>query len=182
MIKGKARYPWTITLLLSGAALGYVFYMFIPQMRAIGAARQQLSLKHESLAQSSKMTASVALVSEDVASTRHYVKQQETRLVQPSALPQLFGQINQLAKASGAVVTRFEPQPAVRLEQIRKVPVALSLSGNFAAVQRVIAGLESLPTTLWIEDLRIDEVRESGGNTKSDLQLGIFVDNREISD
>jgi Tfp pilus assembly protein PilO len=181
-MKNKSRHTWVITVLLAGAALAYVFGMFLPRMRAIAAIRQQVSAKHDLMAQASKLAPTVVGLNREVDATNQYIARQQRQLTHPGDLPRVFGQISQLIAASGGTTTRFEPQPALILEQIRKVPVAVSVTGNFDAITRIIAGLETMTATVWIEDLRIDESRESGGNAKAELLLAIFANNHEISD
>ncbi len=178
----KPRYTWFITVLLAALALAYVFGMFLPRMRAVAAIRLQVSAKHDAMAQASKLAPTVAVLNGEVDATKQYVVRQQQHLTYPGDLPRVFGQISQLIVASGGSTTRFEPQTALILEQIRKVPVVLSVTGSFDAVNRIVGGLEMLAGTVWIEDLRIDELRESGGNVKAELLLVIFTNNRDISD
>jgi Tfp pilus assembly protein PilO len=181
-MKNKQHYNWAITLLLAGAALAYLFGMFIPRMRSVAEIRQRVSAKHDAIVQASKLAPTIAVLSRECDATSQYIASQQRRLTQPDDLPRVFGQISQLITASGGATTRFEPQPAFCLEQVRRVPVAISIIGSFDAIERIIASVETLPGAIWIEDLRIDEAHEAGGNVKAELQLAIFANNREISD
>jgi len=182
MKKDMKGHTVAITALLAGAALAYVFGLFMPRMRAIAAIRQQASDKHALAAQAAKLTPTINLLGGEVEATNRYLERQARNLTPHVDLPRVFGQISQIVTANGGATTRFEPQPAVMMDQIRKVPVAISITGSFDAVSQIIAGLETLGATIWIEDLRIDELRESAGNVKAELQLAIFANNREISD
>jgi type IV pilus assembly protein PilO len=178
----KPRFAWAITALLSVAALAYVFWMFLPRMRSVAAIRHQVSAKHEQISQAAKLAPAVALLTSELVATKSYIQDQKRNLTHPSDLPRLFGQISQLVVNSGASVTRFEPQTPVVMDQLRKVPITVSITGSFEAVSRAIAAVENLTATVWIEDLRVDELRQSGGNVQAELLLAIFTNNRDISD
>ncbi len=176
------KYQWAVTALLSSVALAYLFYVFLPQMHSIREIRLQLSSKHDAVAQESKLSPTVGTVRCELEATQRYVVEQEARLIRSDELPRMFGQISQIVNASGVKATRFEPQPAVAFENFRKVPITLSFDGSSLAVEQVIQRLESLPRTVWIEELKIDAPRENGETVKAELQLAVFINNREISD
>lgn len=176
------RFTWAVTLALAGAALAYVFCIFLPRMQAIAAVRQSVAAKHEQIAQAAKLAPTVARLTCELSDTCDYVSRERQRLAAPADLPRLYGKISQLVSASGGTTARFEPQPAVAMDRLRKVPLALSVTGSFETVSRIVAELEALPSCVWVQDLRVDAQREAGGNVKAEMLLAIFVDNREISD
>lgn len=176
------HYTWAVTLVLAGAALAYVFGVFLPRMRAISAVRQRVTSKHELIAKAAKLAPTVAHLTGELSATCEYVSREQQRLALPADLPRLYGQISNLVSASGGATGRLEPQAAVTLAQLRKVPLTLSVSGSFESISRILAALEALPACIWVEDLRIDAQRETGGNVKADMLLAIFVDNHDISD
>ena len=73
---------------------------------------------------------------------------------------------------------------ALQLAVALRLHQAIPLDHFVCADQRLcaIAALEGLSSTIWIEDLRIDELRQSGGNVKAELLLAIFTNNHDISD
>lgn len=175
-------YTWAVTLVLAAGVLAYVFGVFLPRMRAVAAVRQRVASKHELIAQAAKLAPTVSRLTCELSETSDYVSRQQQRLASPADLPRLYGKISNLVSSGGGTMARFEPQAAVTMDELREVPLTLTVTGSFEAVSRIVSALEALPGCVWIEDLRIDAQREAGGNVKADMLLAIFVNNREISD
>jgi Tfp pilus assembly protein PilO len=172
---------WPLTIGLAAASLAYLTLVFFPRMKAIAELHDQARLKQDLIAQAVKIRPAIAEVRRELADTRRFVGAQRQRCPSEDRLAGVFGQLSQLTKDRQLATTRFEPQPAQPLQTLRRVPVALAVQGSFAAVTDLLAAVESLPTYVWIDELRLVEA-ESGEAVQGELTLAIFVDNLKKSD
>ena len=173
---------WIITVPLVAAALAYMMLVFLPGMKAIAQITEQVRTKQEYLAQADKLRPLLDQVTRSLAETETYNSQWMTRTIEAEKLPILFGQISELAKASGATITRFEPQPGVKYKSMHRVPLALAIGGDFNSIQVFLKSLEELPAAIWVEDLKLSGGGQDGKNIVCEMILAIFTGNSEKSD
>jgi hypothetical protein len=83
---------------------------------------------------------------------------------------------------SGVKTIRFDPQPTSKLQTVKQTPLVLGTTGTFAEHFDMLQRLESLPASMWIEQLSIRAPTTEGENLESELSLAIFTVNRDISD
>ncbi len=171
-----------ITLGLGGTTVLYVLALFMPQMKALAATRDQLRTKQEFIFQAAKLRPVVDSLEEDLKDTASYIETWNAQTRASSELAILYGRISELAKEAGTTTTRFEPQPAVHYKTLERAPVVLSVTGPFAAIEKLVGSLESLDEAVWIEDLRLESPRKDGGNATCELNLAIFADRNDKSD
>ena len=181
MIKSKLRkQSYVVIAAVLAVAVGYPVCAFFPQMRAISRVRQEIRQKQDFVAATEKLRPEVARQKTALASTRQYIARQSQRLVEPAQLSQVFREISSLSQQTGATTTRFEPHAAEQFDTFRKVPVMFGVAGSTAAIETLLAQIERLPYTIWLENLKIDS-GEDGEDAKLAVELAIFVDNPENS-
>ena len=182
-MKGKLRHSsLTITVLVAGAALAYVFFFFLPKMRVLEGVRQQIHSKQDYVDRSAKLVASIHQAKKTMEETRSYTDVQKSYCVKQEDLTALFGKLNQIGRKSGVKTTRFEPQAAVAYQTLAKVPILLTVKGQFGSIQSLLYELENLPATIWVEDLKLVAAREDGKATECSLTVGVFTSNSDKSD
>jgi hypothetical protein len=54
--------------------------------------------------------------------------------------------------------------------------------GSFAEICRFLYQLETMPQTLWLEDVQIEKCAKNTGDVQCEIILEIFADNIENSD
>lgn len=162
-------------------AVGFLVVVFLPRMKAIARMRQEIRQKQDFVAQTEKLRPLVAQQKDSLASARNYLQTQRARLVPPDKLSQVYSSISKLSKEAGATTTRFQPGPAVLFDSFRKVPLELGVQGSTESIQQLLAEIEQLPFTIWLDELKCDRAGENGETRRCAIGLGIFVDNREIS-
>lgn len=94
----------------------------------------------------------------------------------------LYGRIAQAARDSQAEVVRFEPGPAEDGPSLRRMTLEMSCHGPFEELFACLKTLESMPESMWIEELVIERPSEDGRDPQCDLMLAIFADNSKDSD
>jgi len=173
---------WVVTIPVSLMALAYVAMLFLPRMRSVADVRQQLRQREDYISQSDRLQPTTQRVAEELKAIDEYCKFWQTRTVNERELESLFSQIGLLAKENGAKILRFEPQPPVALEQVRKIPVLFSFAAPLKSVQKLARALEELPASIWVDQFKIENTDQAGKTVKVEAKLVLFADNREKSD
>ncbi len=151
-------------------------------MKAIAEIRQQVSSKQDYIAQAERMRPHLDFANKSLEEANQYTSHWQGRLSDPSQLPVLFGQISRLAKSSGAVTNRFEPQAPIKYKSFDRVPLALAITGTFAEIQNCLQGLESLPASIWVEDVKLNATGKDTEDMTCEMNIAIFTNCAEKSD
>jgi Tfp pilus assembly protein PilO len=181
--KSTLRYDsWLVTSSLVGAGILYLVCSFLPASRAIKALRDEIREHKTYIADATSLTSMIAQSQAQRDRSLEYAAAWRQRIPTPATFSALLGRITRQADLSGAETTRIEPQSAIELASLRAVPILFSAKGNFGQISRLLAGLEHLPERIWLEDIRLEEMRESRQDIKADLRLVVFTGNSDISD
>ena len=173
---------WIVTLLLAASALGYVFFLFLPGQKAIADLRGQLRTKQDLVTQMSSVAQQMQHMEKQLSHARQYTGVWEATAPGQVELSSLFSAITTHTKQAGTKTIRFDPQSAVKMDTVRKIPVVLESEGSFGQIFDLLNRLENLRPTIWIDDLLLEGDGENGENTKCELTMVIFADNPDISD
>ena len=173
---------WLLPALVVGIAVAYVTLVLIPGQRKIRQLADDVEAHQAFVAQSQAITPALAVTQQEIQRAEQYRTVWEQASPHGPNLAGLFGQINGLAKSSGVVTTRFAPQDPVVLAKLRRVPLLIGCTGSFPQIARFVQSLERLPTTVWIEDLKLEKSEKTGENVQCELSLAIFAVNSEDSD
>jgi Tfp pilus assembly protein PilO len=176
------RSSWIVTIPLAAAAVAYVTLSFLPDRRAIGEARRQIRQKQQYIVQSGGLATVLRSAEEELKKTQAYNAAWGQHAPVEAELSAVHGKIQELAKASGTTITRFDPEPAVRYEKISHFPIGVGCVGSLAEICGFLERLESLPTRIWVKDLLLKETGKDGNPILCELNLGIFANNLENSD
>jgi len=172
---------WIITTVLAAVALAYAFLVFLPGQKAIGKLRLELQEKQQFIAQSQMVAASVEDTKKRLDDTRQFAKDWQESAPGESELSLLFGQIADAAKQSSVRTVRFDPQPVKKMDTIWKISVALGVEGSFSQVMELFRRIETLPVTIWVEDVQMEATEKDTKDVRCELNLVIFADNPDNS-
>lgn len=173
---------WIVTVPAAALGLAYLFVFFLPNQRAINHLSEQLGAKQAYVAQGSTMTTALESVRARLDRTQAYNTACEASTPGEAELSTVFAKINELADASGAAPTRFNPEPANRMDKFCRVPVVLGCTGSFPQIARLLCDLEKLSHAIWIDWLEFESTGEHGEAVQCELGLIVFADNPDDSD
>jgi len=173
---------WLVTISLSAAGILYLVFSFLPTSRAIGALREEINGATNYIEQASSLTLSLSQTQTELERTREYTNGYRQRLPVRGSFSALLGRITKQADMAGASTTRIEPQTATELDTLRVIPIVFSAKGSFIELSRLLAGLESLPERVWLEDVRLTAAREAGQKMECELRLVVFAGSSDNSD
>lgn len=173
---------WLVTVSLTAAGCLYLLVSFLPTARAIRAIRDEIREEETYIEQTVALPKSIAQTEGELNRTREYAATFRERLPTRGTFSSLLGRITKQADIAGASTTRIEPQAAADLDTLRLVPVVYKAKGSFADLSRLLAGLESLPEQIWLEDVRLTAKPEAGQKMECELKLVVFAGISESSD
>jgi Tfp pilus assembly protein PilO len=182
MMGSRKRNSWLITVAIAAGTVGYLTLLFSPGMRGIAGLRQELRTKQDFVGQAERLRPTTFKLGQELTGVTKYNELWAARIVKPSQLSAVYGELNALIKDSGASTARFEPQTPESYASLRKLPVKLGLEGSFLEIHTAVSRIESLAAFIWIEEIKIEGSQELGKPTKAELTLGMFVDNPKKSD
>jgi Tfp pilus assembly protein PilO len=180
-INKKPR-SWVLTIILAGSAIAYVAFVFLPGQRAIGEMRKQLHEKQEFIVQADRLTFAIQKAADDMQAALEFAEEWRSHAPSEGKLAATFGRITECAQTAGLAVQRFDPQPVVRLDSIWQAPVSLVAEGEFSQVFEFLGAIEALPSTVWIQNLRLENSGKVSGRLRCEMTLTVFADNRDFSE
>jgi type IV pilus assembly protein PilO len=180
--KRPSRGNWLVTAPLVGLTVGFLFVFYLPNKKALRELSNELELKQQVVAQSNQTAAQMLATEQQVRETRQFVEAWREIAPAGSGSSALLGDISRLAKAAGVRTTRFEPSPAVEHQQLRQTPLAIGCGGSFAQVYQLLLGIEKLPQSVWMDELKIERKEKNKGDLQCELKLVIFADKSKNSD
>jgi Tfp pilus assembly protein PilO len=173
---------WLVTISLAAAGILYLVVSFLPTSRAIGGLRDEIRAAENYIARTASLTLSLSQTQAELERTKEYTAGYRQRLPIRGSFSALLGRITKQADMAGASTTRIEPQAATEFDTLRAVPVVFHTKGSFVEISRLLAGLESLPERLWLDDVRLAAAREAGQKMQCELRLVVFAGSSDSSD
>ncbi len=182
MINLLEKHSWVLTATLSAVALLYAFLLFLPTQSDICDLRVERDQKQAFIANELKMREEITALQSEVETVQEFVRSWRENSAGWEELSGIYAQISDSVTASGTTTLRFEPQPVSDYELIRRVGVNMEVLGHFHQIFDLLARLESLPETIWVEKLSLETSQENRGLVQCGIVLGAFADNLESFD
>jgi Tfp pilus assembly protein PilO len=166
---------------LGAAAVAYVVLVFVPGHKAIAQMREQIETKRRQVVLSGTSGAAIETTRKDLARAKACIAAWDAKSPSVTDLAALFGRINALVKSSGAINTRFEPEPVRRRERLIEIPLSIGLLGSYPQIDQFLCSLEGLPATLWVDSAKIVAMK-NGATVHGEIRLVVFTVNSDNSD
>ncbi len=202
--KGKSNKSLLMTIGLTGAAVCYVAFIFMPGQRAIGKLRDELDERQQAVVDSDLLAYTIKTTETELEAAKEFAKKWQETAPREARLTELYAQITEQAATAGVKITQFDPQSIEKLSALVKVPLSLTVKGNFQQIFNFVHRIESLRETIWLEEFHLESSEEFGGRrdvverneetgeglaiTESNMTLTctvtltIFADKRDFSD
>ena len=171
-----------MTISLAAVAAAYMFFVWLPGRKQLAAIGEEIETKREVVARAADLTKTLTASQKELESTRAVAKKWLETAPDNRDLPAMFGRINAMAKESGLAVLRFDPEPLVVHEAIREIPLTIGCSGKFSQVFEFLMKVESLPESVWTNEMRLEKSQGNRGNVRFSADLAIFSGNPYSSD
>lgn len=176
------RSSWIVTVPLAAAALAYLLLFLLPGNRAIGELRQQIRQKRDFIEIAASMAKTLGTLRTQREQAASYSAACAGGGSTSGGISAIFGEINDLATAAGTTVTRFDPEPVVSYDKIKRIPLTMGCVGSFAEICTFLRRLEELPAMIWVETLRVEKIDKNSESVSCEINLVVFAGNPEDSD
>jgi Tfp pilus assembly protein PilO len=173
---------WVVTLSLAAMAVAYLTLLWMPGYRAVQALREQVEAKRMFIGQSTGLSAALFKVQKELDRAEATAARWEKVAPRKRDIPRLYGKIDAAAKDAHLAIARFDPQPFVTYEKLQEIPITMSCSGTFAQIFSFLRKIEGLPTTIWVESMRLERASSTTKNVQCEVNLVVFSDNSQNSD
>ncbi|MCE9547653.1 MAG: type 4a pilus biogenesis protein PilO [Planctomycetia bacterium] len=173
---------WAITLVLAAVGAGYLYFGFLPARAHIDELRRELAQKKAYLAEQQGVKVSLQIAEEKLRETGEYVDHWKENTPQPRDVSRMFAKITASVRASGASLDKFDPLAPLDYESLQKVPIHMAVRGSFPQIHELLRSLERLPSTVWVEGMKIESTSDKSKVLVSEINLAVFAVNPEISD
>ena len=177
MISLLEKHSWVLTTTLSVVALLYAFLLFLPAQSDIDELRVERDQRQAFIANGLKMREEITTIQNEVDTVQEFVRSWRENSPGREELSAIYAQISESVTASGTTTLKFEPQSVSDYELIRRVGVKMEVLGHFHQIFDLLARLESLSETIWVEKLSLETSRENREMVQCGISLGAFADN-----
>ena len=190
-MKQKANQKtWILIAVLLAVLSGYVAVFFIPENRHITKLHHDLLDKQDFVTKSAETVEQLRQIEEQLNNTSAYNRTWTKHAPRSGEISILLGKIHALARSANVEIDRFDPEPAEKLDRLRRLPIEMVYSGKLPSVFQFLSDLEEMPQTIWINKVTIeraaingrntgDNISKTRGLTKCEVDLAIFMDNPE---
>ena len=172
---------WIVILPVGAVAVVYIVWFYLPGTKAIAELRDQIRAKQDFVAESEKSVKALAAGKRELEKTEAYVSVCRLRASDEAELGNVLSTIHETANQAKLRIIRFDPQPPVVYERLRRVPVTVGLVGPFVQIHRFLRSLEEMPSYIWIRSTRLETDVKNGKDVIGEVVLEVFVGNSESS-
>ncbi len=183
-MSGEAKQPksWVLTVAISGAALAYAFFVFLPMQKSIADVRTKLTQQRAEVLELGTLENEVMQLEGRIEAVRTTIETWHEHAPTEQETATFIGVVSQLAQQAGARVERISPRTAVAMSTLRQHPADLTVEGDFVQIAEFLHQLEQRPETIWITRLNLVASGEAGANVRCELSFTVFADNPGNSD
>ena len=178
----KRPKSWILTVLISGAALAYVSFVFLPTQKSIAGLRSELAQHRGEVLELGALETEIVGLQSRIDAVRATVDQWKEHAPTEQQAATFIGVVSQLAQQAGARVERITPRSVVQMASLQKHPRELTVEGDFVQIADFLRRLEQRPETIWLTRLNLTASGKHGANVRCELSFTVFTDNSDNSD
>ena len=138
-----------------GIGAAYVLLLFLPNYRQLNKQRELIQLQQDFIDKTEGLKGEISELQAQVSQTQDFCQQWLEKAPGDADIPQIHKRVSECVTRSGATVTGFDPQPALTLDTLDRIPLTVRAAGDFSQIHDMLARLEAMPETLWLENLRM---------------------------
>ena len=162
---------WIVTALPTAVAVLYLALVWLPNHWAITAVQDQAECRRQFVVQAGELPAIMAGCQRELDAAQAAIARWEKAAPRKKRLAEYFEKIDSVTRQAGLAVTRFDPQPFVVHEKIHEIPLLIDCSGGFAQVYEFLRNVERLPATIWVDSIKIENIKNDGRNVTCKVNL-----------
>ena len=167
---------------LLGVVVAYVLLIFLPNYREINKQEELIQLRQAFIEKTEALEGQISDLQAACDRTRKFCNDWKTHAPTPEQIPKIHQKINHQVSLAGATVTGFDPHEPIASQNLERIPLTIQAAGTFPEVLSMLAGLESMPETIWLEDMKLRASGEDEEEMTSQVTLVVFAKKSEDSD
>lgn len=171
-----------LTVLISGSALAYAFFVFLPTQRSIASIRSELAEQRNDVLELGSLENKIVGLDRRLAAVRATIDSWHEHAPTAQETATFIGVVSQLAQQAGARVDHITPRSVVKLAALQQHPADVIVEGDFVQIADFLRRLEQRPETIWVTRLNLSASGEAGANVRCELSFIVFADNPGDSD
>jgi Tfp pilus assembly protein PilO len=171
-----------LTVLISGSALAYAFFVFLPTQKSIGSIRSELAQQRNDILALGSLESEIVELERRIAGVRSTIDTWHAHAPTAQETATFIGVVSQLAQQAGVRVDHITPRSLIKMSALEQHPADLTMEGDFAQIADFLRQLEQRPETIWITRLNLAASGEAGANVRCELSFTVFADNPDDSD
>jgi len=171
-----------LTVLISGSALAYALFVFLPTQKSIASIRSELAQQRNDILALGSLESEIVELERRIAAVRSTIDTWHEHAPTAQETATFIGVVSQLAQQAGVRVDRITPRSLVKMSALEQHPADLAMEADFAQIADFLRQLEQRPETIWITRLNLAASGEAGANVRCELSFTVFADNPDDSD
>jgi type IV pilus assembly protein PilO len=176
------RTQFRVLLLSCGAAVGvYLWCLYLPNQNRIQAIWNEIDQKEAEIIAANSLASEIQQTQLKLDATQKFIDHWRKQAPQAESVAPVFGDIVKLARDSQTELVSFTPKTELPLENVSLVPVVVQARGSYHSLHEFLRELESLPLTIWIEDLEIQKRDSTSDLLECGFLMTIFTERSDIS-
>ena len=178
----KKPKSWILTVAISGTALVYAYFVFLPMQKSIAGLRSDLSEQRKDVLELSSLETEIVGLERRIAAVRATLEAWQEHAPSEQETATFIGVVSQLAQQAGARVERITPRSVVQMAALQQHPADLMVEGDFVQIVNFLRSLEQRAETIWLTRLNLTASGETGASVRCELSFTVFTDNPGNSD
>lgn len=180
--QSKKPKSWVLTVLISGSALAYALFVFLPTQKSIASIRSELAEQRADVLELGTLENEIVGLERRIAATRETIDTWREHAPTEQETATFIGVVTQLAQQANARMDRITPRSAVKMAALQQHPADLTVEGGFVQIADFLRMLELRPETIWVNRLNLTASGEAGVNVRCEVNFTVFADNPDNSD
>jgi Tfp pilus assembly protein PilO len=169
-------------VLISGSALAYAFFVFLPTQKSIASIRSELAKQRNDVLELGSLENEIVGLELRIAAARAAIDTWQEHAPTERETATFIGVVSQLAQQADARVDRITPRSVVKMAALQQHPAEVTVEGGFLQIADFLRRLELRPESIWITRLNLAASGEAGVNVRCELSFTVFADNPDDSD
>lgn len=149
----------------------YLYLFFMPQRDELKLSRVELTKLTKELNEGKAITRDLQKFKEQVEKLNEELKNALTQLPNEKEIPEILKNISSLGKESSLEFTLFRPKPEEPQQFYAKVPIELTVLGNYHNIGIFFDKVSKLPRIINVVDFNMTRVKDLKGRSESDILL-----------
>lgn len=175
-VKKNKTVKWQHVALVTGIAIAYAAFVYLPRQRHISALRDEINLMQATIESEAAVDTLLASVQQEVNLVEEFLTPWHAASEKDIAAGRIYHQLTSQARAAGAEKLSLVPMPEQRHASLVSQPVQIGCQARFAEIHAMLQRFEQLPYVVWVRSIELAPLSPGDDILQCELTLEFFVD------